>query len=92
MCALTTEITGLCVFCFIDWVFLQVPLEDLFDASKLLIQAMNLRWQYCRDAKHTFPVTTTRFLRWNMQNHPDGSNFCDVEPVHDEKMTVEGTI
>lgn len=64
----------------------QVPYEDLLDASELLIQAITLRWDYCKPSFHSFPSTTARYLHIDEHNLPDG------ETVHGDKKTVEGTV
>ncbi|XP_046442028.1 AMP deaminase 2-like isoform X9 [Daphnia pulex] len=63
---------------------LEVPYEDLLDASELLIKSLTLRRDYCRPAAHSFPSTTARFLQTNERN-----GIADVETVHEEKKTVE---
>lgn len=75
----------------------KVPLDDLVDDSKLLIAALSLRWDYCKAAQHSFPSTAARFLRtYHNQRHgsahsdPERSLYSMIEPVHDEKRTVEG--
>lgn len=40
-----------------------VPLEDLEKASKLLIQALEMRSRYMCISEQTFPTTTLRFLK-----------------------------
>lgn len=56
------------------------------NASAMLIEALNLRWDYCRAAQQSFPSTTLRFLQ---RDQPNGSAGVD-DTVHDEKQTVEG--
>ena len=68
----------------------QVPIDDLIDASKLLIEALAMRWEYCTAAQHTFPSAATRFLRnYDKQNSTHLRTFLD-EPIHDEKRSVHG--
>jgi len=68
----------------------QVPIEDLVDASKLLIEALAMRWEYCSAAQHTFPSAATRFFRnYDKQNSTHLRTFLD-EPTHDEKRSVRG--
>lgn len=52
------------------------------NASAMLIEALNLRWLYCKAAQQTFPSTTSRYL------HVDQPNVVD-DTVHDDKQTVE---
>lgn len=40
-----------------------VPLEDLERASKLVIQALELRERYMSASNQSFPATTARFLK-----------------------------
>ena len=74
-----------------NWNFsAQVPIDDLIDASKLLIEALAMRWEYCTAAQHTFPSAATRFLRnYDKQNSTHLRTFLD-EPIHDEKRSVHG--
>lgn len=68
-----------------------MPYEDLLDASELLIEALKLRWHYCQSASHSFPSTTSRFLRsFHEKNRNTSADFTEIETVHDEKKTVEG--
>ena len=54
----------------------------------MLIEALNLRWHYCRAAQQTFPSTTSRFLH---MDQPNGCHMANVDDtIHDEKRTVEG--
>lgn len=73
------------------FVWLQVPYEDLLDASELLIEALKLRWHYCQSASHSFPSTTSRFLRsFHEKNRTTSADFTEIETIHDDKKTVEG--
>ncbi|KAL1514036.1 hypothetical protein ABEB36_003361 [Hypothenemus hampei] len=55
-----------------------VPLEDLERASKLLIQALEIRKRYMKMSHQSFSPTVARFL------DPDKE-----QPQHDEKQTIE---
>ena len=63
-----------------------MPYEDLLDSSELLIQAITLRWEYCKPAFHSFPSTTARYL------HIDEHRLPYSETIHGDKKTVEGTL
>lgn len=59
---------------------MQVPLEDLERAARLIAEALQIRYRYMKMSNQTFCVTTERFL------NPD---IKDEE--HDDKQTIEGT-
>lgn len=56
-----------------------MPLEDLERASKLLIQALDIRKRYMNMSHQSFSSTAARFL------DPDKE-----QQQHDEKQTIEG--
>lgn len=58
-----------------------MPLEDLERASKLIIQALEIRKRYMSMSHQSFSSTAARFL------DPDNE-----QQKHDEKQTIEGTI
>ncbi|XP_077297777.1 AMP deaminase isoform X3 [Arctopsyche grandis] len=65
-----------------------VPLEDLQQASSLLVQALDIRRRYMADSYQTFPSMTARFLRTldaSDAHYVNGS----VELHHDDRMTIE---
>ncbi|XP_017786581.1 PREDICTED: AMP deaminase 2 isoform X3 [Nicrophorus vespilloides] len=60
-------------------VILQVPLEDLECASRLLVEALKIRQRYMKLSHQAFAATTARFM------NPDGDN----NQHHDDKQTIE---
>lgn len=62
-----------------------VPLEDLERASKLLIQALEMREHNMAIAHQSFPHTTGRFVR--MHQEKDAKFFH-----HDDRKTIDGEI
>lgn len=72
-----------------------VPLEDLERASRLLIQALELRERYMDMSNQTFPTTTTRFLksvhekaRFNLIEHEDRKTIAD-HPIDPPRETAD---
>ena len=73
---------------------IQVPMEDLQNASKLLVQALGVRERYMRMSRQRFPNVCQSFLR-----RLDGDD--DIRPAEkprarsgtlsDDKATIEGT-
>lgn len=61
-----------------------VPLEDLEQASKLLIQALDLREHYMYQSKQSFPSTTSRFLK----SVHERNRFGPIE--HEDRKTIAG--
>lgn len=56
-----------------------VPLEDLEHASKLIIEAINMRQRYMNWSNQSFPVTL--------------SNYCETKGhlvLHEERKTIAG--
>lgn len=60
--------------------FPQVPLEDLERASKLIVQALQIRQRYMQMSHQSFSSTASRFL------NPDSK----LNDHHDDKQTIEG--
>jgi AMP deaminase len=56
-----------------------VPLEDLERASRLIVQALQIRKRYMKISHQSFSATAARFLDPNKK-----------QPHHDEKQTIEG--
>lgn len=61
-----------------------VPLEDLERASRLVIQALELRERYMSTSLQTFPTTTTRFLK----SVHEKDRFSHIE--HEDRKTIAG--
>lgn len=62
-----------------------VPLEDLERASRLLIQALELRERYMTMSHQSFPQTAGRFVRARQEK--------DANVVHhDDKKTIAGEL
>ena len=59
-------------------------MEDLQNASKLLVKALKIREHYMSVSQQAFPTITKNFLRKNA-----GGSSVD-ETVHDDKATLEG--
>ncbi|XP_068894523.1 AMP deaminase 2 isoform X1 [Tenebrio molitor] len=55
-----------------------VPLEDLERASRLIVQALQIRKRYMKISHQSFSATAARFLDPNKK-----------QPHHDEKQTIE---
>uniref|UniRef100_A0A8D8X5P7 AMP deaminase n=1 Tax=Cacopsylla melanoneura TaxID=428564 RepID=A0A8D8X5P7_9HEMI len=64
-----------------------VPLEDLEQASRLLVEALHIRDRYMDISNQTFPAVTARFLR-EMDNV--GSLPHSTTIVHEDKKTIAG--
>uniref|UniRef100_A0A8D8LKZ1 AMP deaminase n=2 Tax=Cacopsylla melanoneura TaxID=428564 RepID=A0A8D8LKZ1_9HEMI len=62
-----------------------VPLEDLEQASRLLVEALHIRDRYMDISNQTFPAVTARFLR-EMDNV--GSLPHSTTIVHEDKKTI----
>lgn len=62
-----------------------VPLEDLERASKLLIQALELRERYMTMSQQSFPHQLSRFVRARQEK--DANVFH-----HDDKKTIAGEL
>lgn len=56
-----------------------MPLEDLERASRLIIQALEIRKRYMKISYQSFSPTVARFLDPNKEQRH-----------HDEKQTIEG--
>ncbi|XP_014212459.1 AMP deaminase 2 isoform X2 [Copidosoma floridanum] len=61
-----------------------VPLEDLQQASQLLIRALDIRERYMNNSKQSFPSITTRFLR-SVDKKPVSAD----EVQHDDRKAIE---
>jgi len=59
------------------------------EASELLIEALNMRWEYCAAAGHSFPSTCAQFVRLN-QSESCASISADNERHRQQKCTVSG--
>lgn len=71
-----------------DVVALQVPLEDLQVASRLLVQALHVRERYMHVSSQSFPTVTARFLRTVGSGNPHA-----LETVkHEDRKTIQGTL
>ena len=70
-------------------VFIQVPMQDLQEASSALIKALLIREKYMAMALQSFPRTTARFLTTveEKENYPS----MDVV-IGEEKKTIEGNV
>ncbi|KAG5684195.1 hypothetical protein PVAND_013434 [Polypedilum vanderplanki] len=75
-----------------------VPLEDLERASRLLIQALEIRERYMTISHQSFPQTTGRFVRTrqekdaNVVHHDDKKTIAEHPvnaPPHDSPWDVE---
>ncbi|XP_040565311.1 AMP deaminase 2 isoform X5 [Lepeophtheirus salmonis] len=60
-----------------------VPMEDLQNASKLLIKALQIRQRYMKLSKQSFHIAAETFLR-----NREGKTDDDVQ--HDEKASLKG--
>lgn len=67
---------------------LQVPMQDLQEASSALIKALMIREKYMAMALQNFPRTTARFLA-TVDNKESYSTIA--EGAHEERKTIEGT-
>uniref|UniRef100_A0A1B6MLD3 AMP deaminase n=1 Tax=Graphocephala atropunctata TaxID=36148 RepID=A0A1B6MLD3_9HEMI len=61
-----------------------VPLEDLQQASRLLVQALHIRERYMEMSHQTFPALTARFLRSFDDKAPHHYNHIE----HEDKKTI----
>ncbi|XP_033205598.1 AMP deaminase 2 isoform X2 [Bombus vosnesenskii] len=61
-----------------------VPLEDLQQASQMLVQALAIREKYMNNSKQSFPSITSRFLR-SVDKRPVNS---DDEVQHDDRKAI----
>ena len=66
----------------------QVPLEDLQQASQMLVQALAIREKYMNNSKQTFPTITSRFLR-SVDKRPYST---DDEVQHDDRKCIKGKL
>lgn len=64
-----------------------MPLEDLEQASRLLVEALHIRDRYMDISNQTFPAVTARFLREmdNVSSLPHSTTI-----VHEDKKTIAG--
>ncbi|XP_058807964.1 AMP deaminase 2 isoform X1 [Phymastichus coffea] len=62
-----------------------VPLEDLQQASQMLVQALAIREKYMFNSKQSFPTITSRFLRSVDKKPVNAEN----EYQHDDRMAIE---
>ena len=67
--------------CYLSNYLFKVPLEDLERASRLIVQALQIRKRYMKLSHQSFSATVGRFLD---PHKPDSAH-------HDEKQTIEGT-
>lgn len=65
---------------------LKVPLEDLQQASNLLIRALHIRECYMANSRQSFPSMTSRFLRSVSTGTP--KHKADIQ--HGDRKTIEG--
>lgn len=63
-----------------------MPLEDLQQASHMLVQALAIRDKYMTNSKQTFPTITARFLR-SVDKKP--VNIED-EVQHEDRRCIAG--
>ena len=63
-----------------------MPLEDLQQASQLLVQALDIREKYMNNSRQSYPSITSRFLR-SIDKRPVN---LDDEVQHDDRMAIEG--
>lgn len=69
-----------------DLVSVQVPLEDLQQASQMLVQALVIREKYMQNSRQSFPSITSRFLRG-----ADKVSHSEVdEVIHDDRKPIAG--
>eukprot|EP00094_Tigriopus_californicus_P004108 TCALIF_03957-PA protein Name:"Similar to Ampd2 AMP deaminase 2 (Rattus norvegicus)" AED:0.05 eAED:0.05 QI:23/1/0.88/1/0.87/1/9/284/755 len=75
-----------------DFQFFGVPMEDLQNASKLLVQALQIREDYMRMSYQAFPSVCKRFMKkldgtaHKHVEHPDRATIED-HPIHPPKST-----
>ncbi|XP_067012263.1 AMP deaminase 2 isoform X2 [Anabrus simplex] len=62
-----------------------VPLEDLTQASRLLVQALHIRERYMAVSHQTFPSITSRFLR----SVDSGAPHIIDDIQHEDRKTIE---
>lgn len=65
-----------------------MPLEDLQQASQMLVQALAIREKYMFNSKQSFPTITSRFLRSVDKKPVNAEN----EYQHDDRMAIAGNI
>ena len=71
--------------------FPQVPVEDLKNASKLLVKALEVRQKYMKMSHQSFPNMVKRLLRSMHDKNGDDGHHDDPEEVeHQDKATLEG--
>lgn len=61
-------------------------MEDLQQASQMLVQALAIREKYMNNSKQSFPSITSRFLR-SIDRRPVSS---DDEVQHDDRKAIAG--
>ena len=61
-------------------------MEDLQNASKLLVKALKIRERYMTMSQQSFPSVTKKFLK-----RLDGKDSSD-DSVHSDKATIEGEL
>ena len=64
----------------------QVPIEDLEQAARLLVQALHVRERYMATSHQTFPSTTSNFLHSVVSGCP--RLLEDIQ--HEDRKTIEG--
>lgn len=65
-----------------NFAYLKVPLEDLERASRLIVQALQIRKRYMKLSHQSFSTTASRFLDPHRQE----------KQYHDDKQTIEGKL
>ena len=69
--------------CFYSYFIMQVPMEDLQSASKLLSKAMKIRERYMKMSQQRFPTLAESYLR-------GAKGFPEEGPNQPNKATIEG--
>ncbi len=59
-------------------------MEDLHNASKLLVRALEIREKYMRLSQQSFPETCSKFLRGK------SGTTGNKDQIHSDKATLEG--
>lgn len=65
-----------------------VPLEDLEMASKLVVQALELRHRYMSVSNQSFPLTTARFLKTVHVDQIKTTAMADSVRYEDKRTTA----
>jgi len=74
-------------------VVLKVPLEDLHEASEILIKALLIREKYMSASMQWFSPTTARFLRSVGENAPFlPACYTHVAGLHCDPKMVQGKL